>query len=91
VAGDCVGDVTGHLAGIRGRIDGSTALTRNRFRVSAQVPVSELDDYQTTLKSMTGGEGSFTMSFDHYDVVPADVQRKLEQAYRTDAREPVRA
>ena len=78
VSGDSVGDVTGHLAGIRGRIDGSTSLTRNRFRVSAQVPVSELDDYQTTLKSMTGGEGSYTMSFDHYDAVPRDIQRRLE-------------
>jgi elongation factor G len=91
VAGDCVGDVTGHLAGIRGRIDGSTALTRNRFRVSAQVPVSELDDYQTTLKSMTGGEGSFTMSFDHYDVVPPDIQRRLEQDFRSEGKEQARA
>ncbi|MGI9329231.1 MAG: elongation factor G [Gammaproteobacteria bacterium] len=79
VRGDCVGDVTGHLAGIRGRIDGSTALTRSRFRVSAQVPVSELDDYQTTLKSMTGGEGSFTLSFDHYAAVPGEIQRRLQQ------------
>lgn len=91
VTGDCVGDVTGHLAGIRGRIDGSTALARNRFRVSAQVPVSELDDYQTTLKSMTGGEGSYTLSFDHYDVVPVDVQRRLEQAFHGDDKQQARA
>lgn len=91
VTGDCVGDVTGHLAGIRGRIDGSTALTRNRFRVSAQVPVSELDDYQTTLKSLTGGEGSFTMSFNHYDVVPADLQRQLEKEFHGDGKERARA
>jgi len=83
VSGDSVGGVTGHLAGIRGRIDGSTALTRNRFRVSAQVPVSELDDYQTTLKSMTGGEGSFTLSFDHYAAVPGEIQRRLQQEGRS--------
>lgn len=91
VPGDCVGDVTGHLAGIRGRIDGSTALTRNRFRVSAQVPVSELDDYQTTLKSMTGGEGSFTMSFDHYDAVPPEIQRQLEREFQGAGHEQARA
>ena len=91
VPGESVGDVTGHLAGIRGRIDGSTALTRNRFRVSAQVPVSELDDYQATLKSMTGGEGSYTLSFDHYDVVPADVKRRLEQDFHSDGNERIRA
>ena len=91
VPGESVGDVTGHLAGIRGRIDGSTALTRNRFRVSAQVPVSELDDYQATLKSMTGGEGSYTLSFDHYDVVPADVKRRLEQDFHSDGKEQIRA
>ena len=49
---------------------------------AAEVPVSELGDYQTTLKSLTGGEGAYTMSFDHYDVVPPDVQKRLAEEYR---------
>ncbi|MDJ0926777.1 MAG: elongation factor G [Gammaproteobacteria bacterium] len=81
VAGDYVGDITGHLAGIRGRIEGNDSLPGNRVRISAQVPVAELDDYQTTLKSLTGGEGSFTMSFDHYSRVPPDIQKRLESTH----------
>jgi len=80
--GQHVGDITGHLAGVRGRIHGSDTLTANQVRISAEVPVSELGDYQTTLKSLTGGEGAFTMSFDHYDVVPPDVQKQLVETYR---------
>jgi len=45
-----------------GRIAGSDVVTGNRVRVSAQVPLAELGDYQTTLKSLTGGEGLFTWS-----------------------------
>ena len=80
--GNHVGDITGHLAGVRGRIHGNDTVTANQVRITAEVPVSELGDYQTTLKSLTGGEGAFTMSFDHYDVVPPDVQKQLVEAYR---------
>lgn len=77
-----VGDITGHLSGVRGRINGNDTLSGNRVRIQADVPVAELGDYQTTLKSLTGGEGAFTMSFDHYDVVPTDVQKQLRSDYR---------
>jgi len=79
---DHVGDITGHLAGVRGRIHGNDTLSGNRVRISAEVPVSELGDYQTTLKSLTGGEGAYTMSFDHYDAVPSDVQKRLIAEFR---------
>jgi elongation factor G len=85
VPGHYVGDITGHLSGIRGRIDGNDTLAGNRARISAQVPVAELVDYQTTLKSLTGGEGNYTMAFDHYAPVPPEVQRRLEQAYHQPA------
>ena len=75
--GDHVGDITGHLSGVRGRISGNDSLSGNRVRIQADVPVAELGDYQTTLKSLTGGEGAFTMSFDHYDMVPLDIQKRL--------------
>ncbi|MDH3418771.1 MAG: elongation factor G [Gammaproteobacteria bacterium] len=79
---DSVGDITGHLAGIRGRIAGSDAASGGRVRITAQVPLAELGDYQTTLKSLTGGEGVFTMEFDHYETAPAPVQKELENAFR---------
>jgi elongation factor G len=77
-----VGDITGHLSGIRGRIAGSDVITGNRVRISAQVPLAELGDYQTTLKSLTGGAGIFTLEFDHYETAPAPVQKQLESKFR---------
>jgi elongation factor G len=80
--GDCVGDVTGHLSGVRGRISGNDSLSGNQIKISAEVPVAELGDYHTTLKSLTGGEGAYTMEFDHYGIVPRDVQVRLAAAAR---------
>lgn len=82
-----VGDITGQLAGIRGRIAGSNALNNNRAKIQAQVPLAELGDYQATLKSLTGGEGMFTMEFDHYETAPPPIQRELEQTFRPRADE----
>jgi elongation factor G len=76
-----MGDITGHLSGVRGRINGNDTLSANQVRISAEVPVSELGDYQTTLKSLTGGEGMYTMSFDHYATVPPDIQKRLEREF----------
>lgn len=83
--GDYMGDITGHLAGVRGRISGNDALPGNQVRIRAEVPVSELGDYQTTLKSLTGGEGAFTMSFDHYATVPPDIRKRLMEEFRPTA------
>ncbi len=79
--GSYMGDITGHLSGVRGRINGNDTLSANQVRISAEVPVSELGDYQTTLKSLTGGEGMYTMSFDHYATVPPDIQKRLEREF----------
>jgi elongation factor G len=79
---ESVGDITGHLAGIRGRIAGSDAAAGGRVRILAQVPLAELRDYQTTLKSLTGGEGTFTLELDHYEMAPAPIQKELEHAFR---------
>ena len=82
---ESVGDITGHLSGIRGRIAGSDVMTGNRVRISAQVPLAELGDYHTTLKSLTGGAGVFTLEFDHYETAPMPVQKMLESKFRPTA------
>lgn len=84
---DCVGDVTGQLAGIRGRIAGSAALAGHRCRIEAEVPLAELNDYQTMLKSLTGGAGTFTMHLDHYAAAPPALQKELAERYRPSASE----
>ena len=77
-----VGDITGHCAAIRGRILGTEALGGGRTRVLSLVPLAELVDYAATLKSLTGGEGLYTLEFDHYAVAPPGVQKALVEAYR---------
>ena len=57
---------------MRGMISGTEALADNRIVVSGQVPLKEMQDYHSRLKSLTGGDGSFTMDFSHYGEVSAD-------------------
>ncbi len=77
-----LGDVTGDLASRRGRISGTTAHTGGMATVTGQVPLSELSDYQSYLKSVSGGAGSYSMELSHYDPVPANVQQQLVEAYK---------
>ena len=77
---DSVGGVTGDLSGMRGMITGTDALPDGRSVVSGQVPLQELQDYHSRLKSLTGGEGSFTMEFSHYAEVPALQLKEIKAA-----------
>ena len=67
---DYAGDLMGDLNGRRGRIAGMDTKGSTQF-IRAQVPMSEMLNYQNDLTSMTQGRASFTMEFDHYDFVPA--------------------
>ena len=77
----------GHLSGHRGRINGNQTATGNQVTISAEVPEAELIDYQTKLKSLTGGKGTYTVNFDHYATVPANVQKSLAEAFRPKSEE----
>lgn len=76
------GDITGDLATRRGRVSGSHALAGQRTRISALVPLAELNDYQSRVKSLTGGEGAYTMELSHYDPVPPRKQQELMKAFK---------
>jgi elongation factor G len=67
-----MGDVTGSLNSKRGQIEGMEERGMARA-VKAKVPLSEMFGYTTALRSMTEGRASFTMEFDHYEVVPPQV------------------
>ena len=67
-----MGDVAGNLSSKRAQIEGMGE--RGMMKVlTAQVPLSEMFGYTTSLRSMTEGRASSTMEFDHYDIVPANV------------------
>jgi elongation factor G len=80
-----VGDVTGSLASRRARILGTDTLRGGDLVIKAQVPQAELTDYQTELKSMTGGQGRYSMEMSHYEPVPVPVQKKLADAWHPQA------
>lgn len=80
--GHHMGDIAGHLSGSRGRISGNDSIPGNQVVISAQAPIGELGDFQTRLKSMTGGEGAYTMEFDHYATAPPLIQKALEEAFK---------
>jgi len=74
-----MGDVTGSISSKRGTIEEMTE--RGQAKVlHAMVPLSEMFGYTTQLRSMTSGQGSATMEFDHYEVVPKNVEATIVEA-----------
>ena len=76
-----MGDISGGLAGRRARISGTDAARGGDIVVKAQVPLSELDGYPAELQSVTAGRGRYSLDFSHYEPVPAQLQRKLVEAW----------
>ncbi len=74
-----MGDVTGYLSSKRGLIEGMDDRAGNKV-VRAEVPLSELFGYVTTLRSMTEGRGSANIEFDHYAIVPPNVATAIAEA-----------
>ncbi|MFH0939793.1 MAG: elongation factor G [Planctomycetota bacterium] len=70
--GKFMGDITGHLSGHRGRIQGMDQLGDMQV-VKAQAPASEVQNYSAELKAITGGEGFYTVEVSHYDIVPGNI------------------
>ena len=79
---ESVGDITGDLSSKRGRISNTTAQAGGMAAIAAQVPLSELEGYQSHLKSITGGNGNYSLNFSHYDPVPPETQAQLHAAFR---------
>jgi elongation factor G len=84
---DKMGAITGDLSGKRGRIQGTDILPGGMAQVKAQAPLSEVMQYQSQLKSVTGGQGSFSMELSHYDPVPPQVQTQIASQYKPKAEE----
>ncbi len=74
-----MGDVTGSVSSKRGQIDGMEERGMNKV-IRAFVPLSEMFGYTTELRSMTQGRGSATMEFDHYDIVPPNVEKEIAES-----------
>ncbi|MDR1309720.1 MAG: elongation factor G [Deltaproteobacteria bacterium] len=78
---DCMGDIMGDISSRRGKLLGTESHGRKQV-ISANVPQMELLSYSSSLTSMTGGRGSFTMEFAHYDEAPAHIRDKVIAEYK---------
>jgi len=77
-----IGDLTGELSARRAHIRGTDMLRTGIGKVSAQAPLSELESFAARLKSLTAGEGSYTLEFSHYEPAPAQLQQRLVAAHK---------
>jgi elongation factor G len=79
------GDIMGDLNSRRGRVQGMETSGKNQV-IKAQVPMSEMLNYQSTLNSITAARGSFHMQFSHYDPVPGNLALKVIDQSRAEGR-----
>jgi len=71
-----MGAISGDMPHKRGRVLGMEADEGVQV-ITAEAPMAELFKYAAELRSITGGQGSFSMQFDRYDVVPMNVAQKI--------------
>ena len=77
-----MGDLTSDLSGKRGHVTGTDSVGGGMTAIRGQVPLSELSDYQTRLKSVTGGQGAYSIEFSHYAPVPPHTQAQLVSKHK---------
>ncbi len=77
VPGSKLGDISSDMSGRRGRVLGMDSAGGDLQTISAEVPLSEVTTYARALSSITGGQGSYTMEFSRYDVVPGNIQKEI--------------
>lgn len=71
-----MGDVIGDLSSRRGKVSGSDS-QGGVTEIKAFVPMNEILRYAPDLRSMTGGQGSFTMEFSHYEEAPQPIKDRI--------------
>jgi elongation factor G len=82
---ESMGDITGDLSARRGQVSGMQTLPAAMIVVAGQVPLSELNGYQSRLHSTTAGRGSYTLELSHYDPVPPATQQRMASHHKVAA------
>jgi elongation factor G len=86
VPSDRLGDVMSDLQGRRALIMGMSSV-KGFEKITAKVPLKEMNKYSTSLSSITQGRATFTLKFANYEKVPAEVQDELLKAYEAEHKE----
>jgi len=76
-----MGDIAGDLSSKRGQLSGTDSLAPGTLVIKGQAPLSELGNYLARLKSVTAGQGSYTIEFARYEPVPPTVQKTLAEQH----------
>lgn len=76
IPSEFMGEITGNLSSRRGRVQGADSYGDLQV-VQASIPMVEVKNYETELKSMTSGRGSYTMELSHYDIVPSHLTQSI--------------
>ncbi len=84
VDGNTTGDMMGDINKRRGRVLGMNPAEDDLTCIEAEVPMAEMGDFATVMRSMTQGRGSFTLRFERYEQAPMNVAEKVIAAYKTD-------
>ena len=79
VPDDNLGDVIGDINKRRGRVIGMNPLNGHKQEVMAEVPMAEMGDFSTAMRSITQGRATFTTEFARYEDAPAPIQQKIIQ------------
>ncbi len=77
-----VGDMTAEISSKRGQITGTQQRSADIISTTGQVPLAELADFQNRLRSITGGQGSYSVEFSHYAQVPGQMQQQLMSQHK---------
>ncbi|MCM8819976.1 MAG: elongation factor G, partial [Candidatus Omnitrophica bacterium] len=81
-----MGQITGDINARRGRMLGVDVKGKTQV-IKAQIPLAEMFKYASDLRSVTGGRGSYTMSFSHYDIVPLRLAQGIIEEAKKDKKE----
>lgn len=73
---EATGDIMGDLSSRRGKIGGMNPIGKKQT-ITAKVPEAEVQNYSTTLRSLTQGRGFYTKTFSHYEPVPSELAKKI--------------
>ena len=84
---DNMGDIMGEVNKRRGRVLGMNPAEDKMQELEAEVPMAEMGDFSTVLRSITAGRGYFTLEFARYEEAPANVAQKIIETAKKDADE----
>jgi elongation factor G len=77
-----LGDITTDLIGRRGQVLGTESLSQHLALIRGQVPLGELEGYGGRLKSITAGQGAYSLVLSHYSPTPQELQQRLASGYK---------